>query len=153
MLRLLGRGLVTVPREASPGRDPMVIVSEDSKGRDLLLFPERDPRVIVFRMGSQGRDVIFMYLSSTRFLKLHLHIFIKQHSVRSYRTYIIHNSLISTCKCISLCSCNIGGYQVVEIYSRCTQGILATKLHGHPLYKQYIVLALGPFQAVSRSSF
>ena len=65
MLRLLGRGLVTVPREGSPGRDPMVIVSEDSKGRDLLLFPERDPRVIVSKEGSQGRDVISIYLSST----------------------------------------------------------------------------------------
>ena len=69
--------MVTVPREGSPGRDPMVIVSEDSKGRDLLLFPERDPRVIVSRMGSQGRDVISMYVSSTILLKLHFHVFIK----------------------------------------------------------------------------
>ena len=54
----------------------MVIVSEDSKGRDLLLFLERDPRVIVSREGSQGRDVISMYLSITRFLRCHFHIFI-----------------------------------------------------------------------------
>ena len=101
MLRLLGRGLVTVPREGSPGRDPMVIVSEDSKGRDLLLFPERDPRVIVSRDGSQGRDVISMYLSITICLRCHFHIFINhkrnegavQELLGNQNSYPLYNSL------------------------------------------------------------